>query len=362
MFGKIKFIIFLLLIFAPALSAQTITPKEVAELETKVRQSPDDVETRGKLISHYQQGKTLADQKSLQRHRLGLIQNNPQKTNSYLLGFWFGEDEKKPEYTELKNEWLRQIAKYKTDADVRLNAVDFLATNEAPLAEKILLEGETLDAGNYKFPYRLMKLYSTNLWETELDMEIKDNAPTEADRKAIINKIIAQTRKGLDALKDEEEAVQSEYTRKFRAVMALNYLELRDPKQAYETAHLLHENLLKANDEPFLYEYFRIVLSVKGRARLMEGNLVEARKYLLESIEINENTENFPSIVDTRFCEELLVKEGAANVLKYLELCEKLGLDEDERKMLKKFQTQLKDGRIPKFSDYRNSIDANFNF
>lgn len=362
MFGKLKFTIFLLVICGTLLHAQTITPKEVAELEAKVRQSPDDVEMRGKLILHYQQGKTTADQKSLQRHRLALIQSNPQKTSSYLLGIWVGEETKKPEYTELKNEWLRQLAKFKTDPEVRLNVVEFLSVNEAAQAEKILLEGETIDAGNYMYPYRLMKLHSTQLWEMELDMDMQEKSPTEADRKALLNKIIAQSRKGLEALKDKDEAEQTEYSRKFLAVMAINYLELRDPKSAYETAHLLHKNLTEAGAEPFLYEYFRVVLSVKGRARLMEGNLEEARKYLLGSIEINENTSNYQSIVDTRFCEELLVKEGAATVIKYLELCEKLGLDEDERKILKKFQRQLREGRIPKFSEYRNNVDVNFNF
>ena len=130
MFGKIKLTIFWLLIFGTVLSAQTLSPKDVAELEAKLRQAPADFETRSKLINHFAQGKTLAEQKSLQRHRLGLIQNNPQKASSYLLGLWFGEDEKKPEYAELKNEWLKQIAKFKTDSEVRLNAVDFLSTDE----------------------------------------------------------------------------------------------------------------------------------------------------------------------------------------------------------------------------------------
>ena len=79
MFGRINLTIFLLLIFGSALFAQTLPPKEVAEFEAKLKQSPGDVELRGKLILHYQPGKTLADQKSLQRHRLALIQNNPQK-------------------------------------------------------------------------------------------------------------------------------------------------------------------------------------------------------------------------------------------------------------------------------------------
>ena len=360
MFGKIKLTIFWLLIFGTVLSAQTLSPKDVAELEAKLRQAPADFETRSKLINHFAQGKTLAEQKSLQRHRLGLIQNNPQKASSYLLGLWFGEDEKKPEYAELKNEWLKQIAKFKTDPEVRLNAVDFLSTDESPLAEKILLEGEALEAGNYIYPHRLMKLYNARLFDLEIDMDIRETPPTEADRQAIIKKIIAQARKGLDALKSADESAQAEYSRKFLAAMAINYLELRDPKTAYETAHQLHKNLTEAAAEPFLYEYFRIVQSVKGRARLMEGNLVEARKYLLGSIEITENTEKLPSIVDTKFCEELLVKEGAENVIKYLELCQRLDLDEDERKILQKWLALLRDGRIPKFSDYRNNIDANF--
>ena len=363
MFGKIIFTILTLIFCAVASAAQSLPPKEVAELEAKIRQTPADVDVRAKLILHYQQGTTPADQKALQRHRLALIQNNPQKAPAYLIGLWItDEDSKKPEYIELRAEWFRQLAKFKTDAEVRLNVVEFLSVTEASQAEKLLVEGESIDAGNHLYPYRLMKFYTSRLWELELDMDFGENKPTETDRKALINKIIAQTQKGLDALKDKEEGVRAEYSRKFMAVMAINYLELREPKRAFETAQALLKNLTEASSEPFLYEFFRIVQSVKGRARLMEGNLVEARKYLLESIEINENTENLPSIVDTRFCEELIVREGAATVLKYLELCEKLGLDEDERKLLKKFQAQLKDGRIPKFSDYRNNIDANFNF
>ena len=107
MLKKFIFSAMFLLSFGNVLPAQTISVKEAAQLEIKIAQTPDDYDTRSKLLSYYQQGKTLADKKSLQKHRLGLIQNNPQKASYVILGVWVIEDKNKAEFIELKKEWLK---------------------------------------------------------------------------------------------------------------------------------------------------------------------------------------------------------------------------------------------------------------
>lgn len=355
---KINFTVLLLLSFGIVLSAQTISVKEVARLETKIKQTPDDFETRSKLISYYGQGKTLADKKSLQRHRLGLIQSNPQKASSSMLGIWWSDDKNKPEYIELRNEWLKQLAKFKTDYEVRVNAGDFMTLTEPLLAEKIFLEGEAIDANIFWYPLRLLGIYNSKYEELLSNAEINDEPLKEEDTKPLLAKIIAQTHKGVSALENYNEPTKDELLRKFLAFRAMRSLDLGDSKGAYDAAHELHKNLAETKPKYYLYEYFRIVLSVKGRSQLMEGNLVKAKEYLFDSLNILENTENLPPIIDTKFIEELLVKEGAQDVLQYLKLCEKLNLENDDRKIIKKWRTLLLSGRVPKFSEYRNNIES----
>ncbi|MEP6902925.1 MAG: hypothetical protein ABJA66_14320 [Actinomycetota bacterium] len=357
MLQRITFTVLFLLGFGIVLSAQTISLNEVAQLEKTITQNPADSETRLKLISYYQQGKTLAAKKSLQKHRVGLIQNNPQTSNYTFFGIWMSENKNNPEYFELKNEWLKQLAKFKTDSKVRLNAGDFLTLAEPLLAEKIFREGETIDPDFFWFPLRLIEIYNSKYEDLKSKGEINEETVKEDDVKPILEKIVAETQSGLKALETADEATKNENERKFLAMQATKSLELGDSKTAYQAAHKLHKNLVETKPQVYLYEYFCIVESVKGRAALMDGNLDEAKVHLFEPIKASQSIGTLPPIIDIRFIEELLIKEGAENILKYLQLCEKLNLEDDDKKIIKKWENLLLKGRIPNFSEYRNTIE-----
>ena len=173
----------------------------------------------------------------------------------------------------------------------------------------------------------------------------------------MLEKIVAQTQKGIDALDKQETPSKNDLTRKFLANRALKSLELGDTKTANQAAVELTKNLVETKPETGLYEYFRLAESVKGRVHLKTGNLTEAKERLFFSITSVKDVENLPAIVDVRFIEELLIREGAENVLKYLKLCENLNLEEDERTMIKKWQDLLLKGKIPKFSEYPYPIE-----
>jgi hypothetical protein len=49
------------------------------------------------------------------------------------------------EYQTLRREWLRQVEKNKTNARVRLNAVEFIRDKEPEIAQKILEEGRQIE-------------------------------------------------------------------------------------------------------------------------------------------------------------------------------------------------------------------------
>jgi hypothetical protein len=357
MLKKFIFSAMFLLSFGNVLPAQTISVKEAAQLEIKIAQTPDDYDTRSKLLSYYQQGKTLADKKSLQKHRLGLIQNNPQKASYVILGVWVIEDKNKAEFIELKKEWLKQLSKFKTDSEVRLNAADFLSVPESEMAEKIYLEGETMDADFFWFPLRLLEFYNSKLDELELNSELYDKPVNEADRKLLLAKIVAQTQKGIAALEKQDTPTRNELTRKFLANQAVKSLELGDTKTANQAAVELSRNLIETKPQTGLYEYYRVAESVKGRVLLKVGNLAGAKERLFSSITSITDMEGLPPIVDVRFVEELLIKEGAENVLKYLKLCENLNLEEDDRATIKKWQNLLLRGKVPKFSEYSFTIE-----
>jgi hypothetical protein len=81
------------------------------------------------------------------------LQNRPESNEAEIYGHkipFLASNE--AEYQTLRREWLRQVEKNKTNARVRLNAVEFIRDKEPEIAQKILEEGRQIEPENFEFP------------------------------------------------------------------------------------------------------------------------------------------------------------------------------------------------------------------
>lgn len=328
-----------------------LTAKEISDLEGKLKTDPTGIEAREKLINYYKERETPANKKIVQRHRLAMIENNPQNASVLHLGAWFQDEFEKPEYIELKNAWLKQISLNKKDKNIRFQAASFVEY-ELPLAEKILKEGQTLDPNDYEYSLKLIELYDSPFTGDYNDTEeIRYN-----NRIATLKKIVAEAQNALGLLRKAENSdVTSLEIRKMLAISAKYALETGNLELAKKSAD---ELIVKSGDPKMLagsifepdVDNFQIANSVLGRIALRAGNLEKAREYLFNSLLMIDDEKNTYPKIDAPFLEEMLVRNGSKNVIEYLQLFVKSKhFEESDKQGVREIITKLNRGKVPNF-------------
>lgn len=331
-----------------------LTAREIAALEAKLKTKPDDSEARIRLVNYYAERETAADKKSLQRHRLALIENNAQSDYSLPLGLWTEDDWQTPEYLQLKNAWLKRISLDKQNKRVRFNAAYFLSGEKA-LAEKILLDGKILAPADSDYPAELVEFY-----ENSMSVNYGESEETRLNKRlAVLKKIIAEAQTALGLLKKSEDAeTVADEIRKMLVASAKYALETGDLALAKKSA----EEIITESGEPQSLtsgfgdsgiESFQIANSVLGRIALRAGNVEKAREYLMNAILLIDDESNIHPKLDAPFLEEMLVRNGSKNVLEYLEsFLKSKHLEDSDKATVKEIILLLNRGTLPIFSDY----------
>lgn len=134
-------------------------------LEEQVAKSPNDVDSRTKLLGYYFiKGRQDADAKSnRQRHVVWLIENAPE---SDVLGLPYSGLNKVLEtegYDRAKQAWLKIIEKSPEKLSILKNASTFFLLHDRKISEELLLKGQTLAAKDPEWPASLGQLYSLEL-------------------------------------------------------------------------------------------------------------------------------------------------------------------------------------------------------
>lgn len=331
-----------------------LTAKEIVDLEAKVKTKPDDSEARIKLVNYYAERESAADKKSLQKHRLALIENNAQSDYTLPLGLWTEDERQTPEYVQLKNAWLKRIELDKPNRRVRFNAAYFL-DGEKELAEKILVEGKALAPADFEYSIKLVEFY-----EDSMSINYGENEETRLNKRlAVLRKIIAEAQTALGLLKKAEDAeTVADEIRKMLVASAKYALETGDLALAKKSAE---EIIAQSGDSQSLangfgdsgIESFQIANSVLGRIALRAGNVEKAREYLMNAILLIDDESNIYPKLDAPFLEEMLVRNGSKNVLEYLELFLKSKhLEDSDKGVVKEMILLLNRGTLPVFSDY----------
>ncbi len=340
--------------FYTAHTEKVLTARQVAKLESKLVQNPNDAATRLQILKHYNDYRVKSSpSNSVARfkQRLWFVRNRPEMDDFEILdSFHWSDSSDADDYKVLKVEWLKQLEANPNNVQIRLNAAQFMKRSEPQAAEKILLEGRKLNPENYELPLRLNDLYQSKADDS-------DNAAMPEIIKESYLKAFESGTEALILLKTERS--QERDTKRMTLLPELSKTAYRLGK--YDLAKRLATELILdfgQNADASGYEKAthtgNIVL---GLTALRENNLSKAKEYLLIAIRAPLRDENSYLIkIDTELARELFNKGEKTAVSEYLKLCENLGnlknypdSYEDKSKALKLWQEQIKQGATPSF-------------
>ncbi|HLM03095.1 MAG TPA: hypothetical protein VK400_18735 [Pyrinomonadaceae bacterium] len=348
----------------PATINRSFNDKTAPEAEARLKKIPDaqqtdaDVNIRIELIEYYERKETPAAKTATQEHRLWLVRNRPEKMYYRELGWWTSEeDAKNPDYIALKNEWLRQISLKKTNDKIRLSAAAFLDDLDAPLAEKILREGQRLNPNLYEYSEHLIKLYEIGVEGAISDYESREANGKETEIDAALRRVLAEGEKGLTLIsKDEARSNTSEH---FDLLVRLTEvaLDLNELKKARAFAETVLSGIRnEANEDKSSccwHDTEKAIYygsNLMGRVALREGNTAKAKEYLLASVIFDPEAEIELGDIKLDLAAELLLKGEKQVVLDYLARVEKLATDANI-KTLRRWQRMVRRNSIPYWED-----------
>ena len=146
---------------------------KVRQLEAEVAASPNDSESRIRLLRHYMSyevRETPAIIKARTAHRIWFVRNRPEAASFTVYGMMGQYDSKESaEYAAIRDEWLKQISAKPSNKAVRLNAVDFVKGAEPKVAEQLLKDGMAVDPNAYEYPFQLSRILNSQIEYPEKD-------------------------------------------------------------------------------------------------------------------------------------------------------------------------------------------------
>ena len=343
------------------LDEKPLTAAQATLAEAKLANTPGDLETRKRLLrfySNYDVNDTPARQKSRLKHRLWILQNYPEIEDtdiySYKSPFYEITD---AEYQALRGEWLKQVAARKTNARVRLNAVEFLRYKEPEAARQMLAEGRQLDQENYEFPLLLCELIYSEIEK----IKGEKSAPESLKKKPeLLAEAFENGETALALLKRERSSDRDSK----RADLLESLTKVAFELEKYDRAKALATELIldfgQDAKSPKYTEAAHVGNIILGRTALREtDDAAKAKEYLLIAIRAPLRREkSYFSQIDMQLARELLAKGEKQAVAEYLRLCEQLlnysDLYAGKVQALKTWQEQLSQGKTPSFDFGKN--------
>ena len=337
------------------LDEKPLTAAQAVQAESKLLKMPGDIETRKRLLrfySNYETKDTPARRNNRLKHRLWLLQNRPEIDDSdiynYKSPFYAVED---AEYQTLRGAWLKQVESAKTNARIRLNAVDFLRYKEPEAARRLLAEGRLIDQESYEFPLLLCELLYSEIEE----FGEAENSPENAKKKAeLLDQAFENGETALALLKKERSADRDDK----RAALLEELSRIAFELEKFDRARqLATELILDFGQDAASHNYAEaahIGNIVLGRVALRQSDTAKAKEYLLIAIRAPLRREkSYFAKIDMKLAQELLEKGEKEAVAEYLKLCERLlnysDLYAGKVQALKTWQEQINQGKTPSF-------------
>jgi tetratricopeptide (TPR) repeat protein len=315
-----------------AIHGKDLTAKDAETLEEQLRNEPNDLVTRAKLLGFYFSLRYASGQAKEQysQHVFWIIENKP---DSNIAGSPFAELNRiidSQAYLQAKKLWLQQIDKYPNNPMVIGNAANFFLLNDSNLAESLFKKAQSLEPKNPKWPQSLAHLYELGAYH-QTSSEQSENA----------KKSLAQMEKSLDLATSELE--------KFYTItdLAKNAYNAGDLNKAENYAK---ELLLMAPKYPKDWNYGNAIHNaniVLGRIALARGDIEAAKNHLIEAGKTPGSPQLNSFGPNMTLAKELLEKKETQTVLNYFELCGKFWKMGNEK--LKEWSELVRNGKMPDF-------------
>lgn len=350
-----------------------LTPREAVQLEARLNSAPDDVETRKRLL-RYHYNRTLPDVKTTRggkkrivkssaaqmsaaeqaryRHHLWFIQNHPEMSKSELYGIHslaYYDDESQ-EYKALRDEWLKQVAARKSDAQVRLNAVEFInCTDEIALCENLLRESKEIFADDYRFALKMFELFEPDLTESkEVPGAVTVKTEVVKEAKKPLSESLAQGEAVLILLKKERSSERDNLRAELLQKLAKIAFKLDNFDRSRQFAN---ELVLEFGDDVNDFNYdnaTHVGNIILGRIALRENDVKRAKEHLLIAARAPQRARVSYLRPEMTLAEELFQRGEKDAVSEYLKLCE--AFESPDKTVLRKWQDEIKSGKTPSFN------------
>jgi tetratricopeptide (TPR) repeat protein len=313
------------------LQGSKLTPADAQQLETSLRQTPDDLSARTRLLGYYmrRQFASTPDRAARQQHILWIIQHHPEAP---IAGLPYTELDAVLDghvYQDAAALWKQRVADHPADPAILHNAAHYFLLHDRPTAEDLLKKGEALEPNNPSWPQALGHLYELNAhYQPQPGRQQQSAAAlsqferayaltTEDTHKSHLLDDLAMT--AFDAGDTNKAATYANQDLAFAAT----------GKGGWNTGNAIHHGNL-----------------ILGRIALQAGEIELAKHYLLEAGKTPGSPQLDSFGPNMALARELLVKGQKDVVLQYFALCAKFWKSQSE---LDAWTDAVKHGLIPDF-------------
>ena len=329
-----------------------LTASQIQQKEKALSVRPDDVDTRISLIWHYSTydpRNLIRNQEACVRHRIWLIEHNPEIDDARLLGF--SRQEFSPASIEaLKKAWIAKVSENGT-YEVRMNAIDSLKAYAPAAALAVAEEGAKRDPENYKYLLIVVELNAD---------EIKAGTKEEADQAA--RRLLDYGTRALVLLKKERSSERDWY--RFEVLKNLSRAAIR-AQDIDRASAFAQELVLDFGQTSYARTYDQaahIGNTTLGLVAMRRNDIAKAKEHLMASIRapLRMGYNNLGQI-EMSLAKEIFEKGEKDSVLEYLKLCQTVPNFKiypesyaDEVHALKLWIGQIEKGTTPNF-DFKAS-------
>lgn len=314
----------------------SLAAEEVTALEGRLEEDPLDMLARAQLLSYYGDMSRYREPIARSRSRalvLWLIQNEPESGLLAALSpqikepFPFDDPEW---FVDGKRAYLAHLEEEPNNLTLLGLAADFLSRSDRALTIELLQRAQSLDEANA-------------LWARKLGLHHYFNSRRGSEQSKVesAKRSVEQYARMLELTDGDPYGGSLEYAAKAALVAG-----------DYERARYFAEVMLRQEPSGWDYasnvHYGNITL---GRIALSEGNVKQARSFLIRAGAAPESPKLRLIGPDTILAKELLQRGERKTVLRYLDQCATFW--ERGRDILEEWKVLVRAGRIPDSSSFR---------
>lgn len=313
------------------IAGRNLSAEAARELELQLKSSPNDVDSRSKLLAHYFLLAHSSEEAKAarQQHILWLIRNRPDAPILDTPYTSLDPIEDSSAYAEAREAWLAQVDREPKNPEILGRAAGYMLLHDSASAESLYKRAEAAEPQNPEWSMSLGRLYS-------LGLSHKTGEARQKAAKAALEAYERSLARGSD-----DEARSS-----LLSELATVALEAGELAKARGYAEELLTAAGKSRQDHWNYgnmvHHGHLVL---GRLALRAGDVSKAKEHLLAAGETPGSPQLNSFGPNMTLAKELLEKGERQAVLDYFKLCGGFW----KKDKLEAWSREVQAGKIPDF-------------